>query len=185
MSYESEKTGKEEKMNRKVEGYNVDDSYRERFKKCLDYENDRREKVGEKKLNKSEFIVLILNYYYDNVVNESNRKRKEDKDAQYFASITKSLVEKYFNVLSDEMEFLAEKQTNLELYLKLLSDERNTLEDGNTADLSRRLSRLEVQDKAFRKIRSLYSTNRKNDLIDATEDDKKNDKDDDEGRQIF
>ena len=169
-------------MKRKVEGYNVDDSYRERFMKCLEYENERRDRLSQKKLNKSEFIVQVINYYYDHEVNETNRKRKEEYDAQHYASITKKLVEKYFNTLTDEMEFIAGKLSNAELYLKLLSDFRNRFDDMNDRKLERTIEEIKEDDEIFRRLKSIYNRQNKEEILSVEDIE---DVDGDEGRQIF
>lgn len=92
----------------------MDDSYRERFRQCMNYENERRKRTWENQIKKSDFLVYVVNYYYDHEVNETNRKRKEEYDAQHYASITKKLVEKYFNTLTDEMVYIAGKLSNTE-----------------------------------------------------------------------
>ena len=170
-------------MKRKVEGYNVDDSYRERFMKCLEYENGRRERLSQKKLNKSEFVVQVINYYYDHEVNETNRKRKEEYDAQHYASITKKFVEKYFNTLTDEMEFIAGKLANAELYLKLLSDLRNRFDDINDRKLSRMIEEIKEDDEIFSRLKSIYNRQNKEEIFSV--EDIEDVDDDDEGRQIF
>ncbi len=170
-------------MKRKVEGYNVDDSYRERFMKCLEYENERRDRLSQKKLNKSEFIVQVINYYYDHEVNETNRKRKEEYDVQHYASITKKLVEKYFNTLTDEMEFIAGKLANTELYLKLLSDLKSRFNDIDDRKLSRMIEEIKEDDEIFRRLKSIYDRQNKEEIFSA--EDIEDADDDNEGRQIF
>lgn len=170
-------------MKRKVEGYNVDDSYRERFMKCLEYENERRDRLSQKKLNKSEFIVQVINYYYDHEVNETNRKRKEEYDAQHYASITKKLVEKYFNTLTDEMEFIAGKLANTELYLKLLSDLKSRFDDMNDRKLDAMIEEIREDDEIFKKFKSLYNRQNKEEIFEPES--KEDIDDDNEGRQIF
>lgn len=170
-------------MKRKVEGYNVDDSYRERFMKCLEYENERRDRLSQKKLNKSEFIVQVINYYYDHEVNETNRKRKEEYDAQHYASITKKLVEKYFNTLTDEMEYIAGKLANTELYLKLLSDLKNRFDDMNDRKLDAMIEEIREDDEIFKKFKSLYNRQNKEEIFEPES--KEDIDDDNEGRQIF
>ncbi|MBQ9157910.1 MAG: hypothetical protein IJ136_01070 [Erysipelotrichaceae bacterium] len=170
-------------MKRKVEGYNVDDSYREMFMKCLEYENERRNRLSQKKLNKSEFIVQAINYYYDHEVNETNRKRKEEYDAQHYASITKKLVEKYFNTLTDEMEFIAGKLANTEFYLKLLSDFKSRFDDIDDRKLSRMIEEIKEDDEIFRRLKSIYDRQNKEELFSV--EDIEGVDDDDEGRQIF
>ena len=170
-------------MKRKVEGYNVDDSYRERFMKCLEYENERRDRLSQKKLNKSEFIVQVINYYYDHEVNETNRKRKEEYDAQHYASITKKLVEKYFNTLTDEMEYIAGKLANTEFYLKLLSDLKSRFDDMNDRKLDAMIEEIREDDEIFKKFKSLYNRQNKEEIFEPES--KEDIDDDNEGRQIF
>jgi len=170
-------------MEKKTEGYKVDDSYRERFKQCLNYENERRKRTGENQITKSDFLVYVVNYYYDREVNETNRKRKEEYDVQHYASITKKLVEKYFNTLTDEMEFIAGKLANAELYLKLLSDLRNRFDDINDRKLSRMIEEIKEDDEIFSRLKSIYDRQNKEEIFSV--EDIEDVDDDDEGRQIF
>ncbi len=149
----------------------------------MEYENNRREAVNEKRINKSDFLEFVLTYFYDHEVNETNRKRKEEYNAQHYASITKKLVEKYFNTLSDEMEFIADKPANAELYLKLLSDLRNRFDDINDRKLSRMIEEIKEDDEIFSRLKSIYNRQNREEIFSV--EDAKDADDDNEGRQIF
>ena len=161
----------------------MDDSYRERFRQCMNYENERRKRTWENQIKKSDFLVYVVNYYYDHEVNETNRKRKEEYDAQHYASITKKLVEKYFNTLTDEMVYIAGKLSNTEFYLKLLSDLSNRFDDLDDHKLSRMIEEIKEDDEIFRRLKSIYGRQSKEEILSVGDIE---DVDDDvEGRQIF
>lgn len=170
-------------MKTKIESYRVSSSYSGVFQKCMEYENNRREAVNEKRINKSDFLEFVLTYFYDHEVNETNRKRKEEYDAQHYASITKKLVEKYFNTLTDEMEFIAGKLANTELYLKLLSDFKSRFNDIDDRKLSRMIEEIKEDDEIFRRLKSIYDRANREEIFSVEETENAND--DNEGRQIF
>ena len=149
----------------------------------MNYENERRKRTWENQIKKSDFLVYVVNYYYDHEVNETNRKRKEEYDAQHYASITKKLVEKYFNTLTDEMVYIAGKLSNTEFYLKLLSDLSNRFDDLDDHKLSRMIEEIKEDDEIFRRLKSIYGRQSKEEILSVGDIE---DVDDDvEGRQIF
>ena len=68
-------------MSKKVISFRVEDTYEDTFNKLMKHENERREKVLERKLNRAEFLEYMSIYFKDNVVDKINIKRKERLEA--------------------------------------------------------------------------------------------------------
>ena len=148
-------------MNKKVESYKVTDAYREVFKTCMDYENSRRENLNEKPISKSGFIEYVMNYFFDHEVNEKNRKRKEDSEAQYYASITKKLVEKYFNTMRNEIEFLTGIIYSTDLHLKILMDRQDTFDEIDSRNMNKIVASIRSDEITFNRLQALYDAEEK------------------------
>ena len=143
-------------MSKKVISFRVEDTYEDTFNKLMKHENERREKVLERKLNRAEFLEYMSIYFKDNVVDKINIKRKERLEAQFYANITKKLVEKYFNFILDSLEGILEKMADQELYIRLMSYKNDIAYMASNIDPNDLLQRLERDDKKMNQIREKY-----------------------------
>ena len=171
-------------MKKKIKGFRVDDSFDIKFKKNMEEENRRRTNNNEKPLNENDCIVYINDYFYEHETDPTARIRREEKDAQHYAGITKSLVEKYFRILSDELELLAAKVSEIEIYTKIISASESILDNDSDSSINRFAARIEEEEKTARRIKSVYDLqNRKKDNL--TDERKKTKGEKDDEREFF
>ena len=150
-------------MKKKVEGYKVDEAFSEKFMQCLDHENKRRDNTGERRLNKSDFLVYITNYFYDHEIDDRNRKYREEKDAQYYANITKKVTEKYYESIMGSLEAIAGGINNSSLLLRIIASKEDSLRSGTSEE--KLVSKIIKDDETFRKIRSIYNARKQDEDI--------------------
>ena len=160
--------------------YRFDRDSEKTVKKIMEEENRNRLNQGLSRISENDVIKEALRYYYEHVFDKDYRKREEEKDAQYYANITKKVTEKYYESIMGSLEAIAGGINSSSLLLRIIASKEDSLKSGTSEE--KLVSRILKDDETFRKIRSIYNARKQDEDI---YEDKGSGGDGEENRRLF